>query len=109
MNGFREVRFSLVNLELFMANYHSQQLIHGIVDQTFGFLFNLAIFVCLAVGCHRFMLLFRDLEREYLAFGVHLLEPGTSLAVTIRGVIPPRPEREEKIKCQSNLTRQMTE
>jgi hypothetical protein len=39
------------------------------------------------------VLLFRDLDREYLVFGGHLLEPSTSPAVTFRGVIPPSPER----------------
>ncbi len=93
MNVFREVGFSLVNLGVFMASHHSQQLSHGIADQTFGFFVNLGLFVLpAAVDCHRFMFLFRDLDREYLAFGVHLLEPSTSLAVTFRGVIPPSPE-----------------
>jgi hypothetical protein len=52
------------------------------------------------VDFYRFMLSFRDLERGYLdfGFGVHLLVPSTTLAVTVRGVIPPRPKRERKIR-----------
>jgi hypothetical protein len=100
MNRFGGVGlgFSLVNLEVFMANRPSQQLIHGIFDQTSAFLFILGRCVRLVVDCYCSMLFFRDFEREYLGFGfgVHLLVPSTTLAVTFRGVIPPRPEKERK-------------
>jgi hypothetical protein len=99
MNRFAEVGSSLVNLDVSVAS-HSQQLIHGIDDQRSGSLFIFGLCVLRAVDFYRFMLSFRDLEREYpgLEFEVHHLEPCTIPAVTFRGVIPPRPEKERKIR-----------
>jgi hypothetical protein len=102
-NRCGEVGFSLVNLEVFMAKHQCQQLVHGISDQTFGFLFDLGIWVLrITVDCHRFILCFRNPDREYPKFGIHLLESRTRLAVTFRGVVPPSPERERNIRVSEN-------